>query len=139
MTPGATEGQRIPVRDGRDVVFDNRDYSATLSLDYAVLPEGSLYLTGEYRRGHIVSTSRSNPGPNMVEAQVRDDAFDDVARTAYRMKGRTGIATLGYSHRVAAEQSLDFSVRYVRSTVLPVSGLTAPETIRYYVTQISLA
>jgi len=126
------------VRDGRDRVFDNRDYSARLNFDYAVSSRGALYLSGEYRRGQTVSTARSDPAPNVIEAEVRDDAFSDVARQAYRLKAKTEIATLGYSHGLGGDQSVDFSLRWVRSTVLPQPA-GGGETIRYYDTQATVA
>jgi hypothetical protein len=121
------------VRDGRNSVFDNKEYAARVNFDYAISPRGTLYVGGEYRRGQIVSTAQSDPAPNVIEAEVKDDAFHDADRTAYRLKAKTEIATLGYSHQFAADQSLDLSVRSVRSSLLLTPG------IRYYDTQATLA
>jgi hypothetical protein len=127
------------VRNARSTVFDDKDNSVRVNLDYSVSEKGTLYLNGEYRRGQIVSTSLSDPGATVVEAEERDDAFTNPDRTAYRLTAKTGIATVGYSHGLAADRSLDFSIRWVRSTVLPVAGSTLAETIRYYDTQATLA
>ena len=128
------------VRDGKSKVFDNRDYSARLNLDYSVTTKGALYLTGEYRRGHAVSSARPELAfVDIAEAIVRDDAFTDTERTAYRLKAKTGIATLGYSFGLQEDQSLDFSLRWVRSTAVSRPTFPGAETIRYYDTQATVA
>ena len=126
-------------RNARSNVFDHKDHSARLNLDYSMSESGTLYVSAEYRRGQIASTSLSDPGPAVVEAEEKDDAFSDPDRTAYRLKAKTGIATIGYSHGLATDRSLDLSLRWVRSTVLPMAGQTASDTIRYYDTQATLA
>ena len=119
-------------RNADSTVFDNEDYSARLNLDYLVSRQGTLYASFEFRRGQTVSTALSDPAaPNVVEAEVPDDAFP--GRTAYRLKARTDIATLGYSHGFGEDQSVDLSLRSVRSTLVH-----AP-SIRYYDNQATLA
>lgn len=128
------------VRDGRSKVFDNKDYSARLQLDYSVTQKSTLYLSAEYRRGHTVSTARPElPFVDIAEAIVRDDAFTDTERTAYRVKARTAIAALGYSLGLQEDQALDFSVRWIRSTALSRPGVPGAETVRYSNTQASIA
>jgi hypothetical protein len=121
------------VGDATSDVFDNKEVSARLNLDYAVSPAGTLYAGGEYRRGQIVSVASSNPAPGKVEVQAADDVFRDPDRTAYRVKAKTGIVTLGYSHQLDTDQALDLSLRAVRSSLTYASG------VRYYATQATLA
>ena len=127
------------VRNAEGSPFDNKENSGRLNLDYSLSEKGTLYLGGEYRHGQIASTNLSNPAPGAVEVQERDDAFSNPDRTAYRLKARTGIVTIGYSHGLASDRSLDFSIRRVRSTVLPLGGVPLAETIRYYDTQATVA
>jgi hypothetical protein len=119
-------------RDGRSRVFDGHDYAARANLDYAVSARSTLYLGGEYRRGHLVSTARpSLYYVDIAEASIQDDAFPDSGRLAYRVRARTGIATLGYNLGLSENQSLDFSLRSLRSTALENPGFPGAGTIRY--------
>jgi hypothetical protein len=128
------------VRDGRSKVFDNKDYSGRLQLDYSLTQKGTLYLSGEYRRGETVSTARPELAfVDIAEAIVRDDAFTDTERQAYRLRARTAIATLGYSLGLDEDQALDFSIRWIRSTALSRPSFPGAETIRYFDTQATVA
>src|SRR5262249_55951461 len=44
------------LRDGRSKVFHWREYTGKVNVDYALGRKGTLYLTGEFRRGDSVST-----------------------------------------------------------------------------------
>lgn len=119
-------------RDGRSRVFDGHDYGARFNLDYAVSARSTLYFGGEYRRGHLVSTARpSLYYIDIAEASIEDDAFPDSGRRAYRIRARTGIATLGYNLGLSENQSLDFSLRSIHSTALEHPGFPGAGTIRY--------
>lgn len=120
-------------RDGRSKVFDGHDYSVQFNFDYAVSGKDTIYLGGEYRRGHATSTARpSLDYVDIAEAIVEDDAFPNSGRWAYRLKARTEIATLGYNLGLHDDHSLDFSVRWVRSTALERPTYPGADTVRYY-------
>jgi uncharacterized protein YhjY with autotransporter beta-barrel domain len=104
-------------RYGRSAVFDTRDYSARLNLDYALIAQSTLYLTGEYRRGDIISSGRASlENIDIAEMLVQDDAFTGDQFFSYRFEGRTLLFTLGYNLPLGSDDSIDFSWRRVRST-----------------------
>jgi len=127
------------IRDGKSKVFDLQDWSARVNLDYALAAKSTLYLGLEYRRGQSVSSALPELAfVDIAQAIVRDDAFDD-GRAAYRLKAKTGIVTLGFSHGLKEDQSLDLSLRWVQSTALDKPTFPGAGTIRYYDTQVSVA
>lgn len=127
------------VRDGKSKVFDNKDFSARLNLDYSLSAKGTLYFGAEYRRGQTVSSARPELAfVDVAEAIVLDDAFND-GRAAYRLKAKTWIATLGYSLGLQEDQSLDFSVRWVQSTAISRPTFPGAGIVRYYDTQATVA
>jgi hypothetical protein len=102
------------VRDADSAVWDTKDTSVRLNLDYAIGP-GTLYLGGQYSDGDAVSSV----GPGFetavaTKATVRDDAY---GRTlfAHRYDARTWVGTLGYNVPLGARDSLDLSVRHARA------------------------
>jgi hypothetical protein len=121
------------VRDGKSIVFDNKDWSARLNLDYALTRSGSVYLGGEYRRGDVVSTAPSLAYANIAEAQ--DDAYTGIVRWAYRLKAGTALATIGYNVAFGEGQALDVSWRWVQSTPTSAPG----NTVRYFDNQFTVA
>ena len=128
------------VRDGKSTVFDNKDYSARMNLDYSLTSKSTLYAGGEFRRGDIVSTAQpALRYLDVAEAVVRDDAFTDGVRQAYRLRAATLIASLGYNLALQADHSLDLSLRWVRSTTLARPGFANAEVIRYYDVQAGVA
>ena len=127
------------IRDGKSKVFDLQDWSARVNLDYALAAKSTLYLGLEYRRGQSVSSALPELAfVDIAQAIVRDDAFDD-GRGAYRLRAKTGIVTLGFSHGLKEDQSLDLSLRWVQSTALDKPTFPGAGTIRYYDTQVSVA
>ena len=127
------------IRDGKSKVFDLQDWSGRVNFDYALAAKSTLYLGLEYRRGQSVSSALPELAfVDIAQAIVRDDAFDD-GRGAYRLKAKTGIVTLGFSHGLKEDQSLDVSLRYVQSTALDKPTFPGAGTIRYYDTQVSVA
>jgi outer membrane autotransporter protein len=102
------------VRDADNAVWDTKDTSVRLNLDYAVGP-GTLYLGGQYSDGDAVSSV----GPGFetavaTKATVRDDAYDQTL-FAHRYDARTWVGTLGYNYPLGARDSLDLSLRYAYS------------------------
>jgi hypothetical protein len=132
------------VRNATSTVFDLRDWSVRLNLDYTLFGRDTLYFGADYRRGDVVSTNRPSAAlAGISKAFETDDAFDDgIVRTAYRFEAATIIGTIGYNFAFASGQSLDLAYRYVRSTptetiVYPNYNWTQPT--RYVDHQFGLA
>ena len=111
-------------RNARSTVFDAKDVSARLAIDFA-LGKSALYASGEYRRGHFATTSSPIYG-FVTGSDVADDVFTRRQLFDYRFKGSTAMATLGYNMPLGGRDSLDFSWRHVQSR--PTSLVDGPET-----------
>ncbi len=104
-------------RTAKSAVFTTRDNTLRMNLDYAVDTGQTLYLTGEYRKGDIVSSGQSSLKKlDMSTVFVRDDVFISPAFYTYRMQGKTALFTLGYNHALGLKDSLDFAWRRAQST-----------------------
>jgi len=126
-------------RSGKSAVFKTRDVSGRASFDYALAAGQTLYLTGEYRKGDIVSSGRSSLAIlDISEVLVRDDVFTSSGFYDYRMKGRTILWTLGYNLSFGAKDSLDFSLRRVTATPDKSPSFAAPP-LRYIDNQYSIS
>jgi hypothetical protein len=126
-------------RDGKSTVFDTRDRSARLNLDYSISRNSTVYLGGEYRYGDVVSTARpALADVDIADAIVRDDVFTDTARFSYRVRANTILTTLGYNLAFDPKHSLDFSWRWVQSDPTRAPGFATPDKIRYTVNQLSV-
>jgi outer membrane autotransporter protein len=109
------------VRDADSVVWDTKDTSVRLNLDYAIGP-GILYLGAQYSGGDAVSSV----GPGFeaavaTKATVRDDAYDQTL-FAHRYTARAWVGTLGYNFPLGARDSLDLSYRHARAKPLDQLG-----------------
>lgn len=104
-------------RNGRSDVFRTRDWSAKANFDYSLGKRGVLYLSGEYRKGDVVSSGfASLVNVGLSEVFVPDDAFDGQDLFAYRFDGRTLLGTVGWNYPLGPRDSLDFSWRRVQVT-----------------------
>jgi outer membrane autotransporter protein len=125
------------VRDADNAVWDTKDTSVRLNLDYAIGP-GILYLGAQYSGGDAVSSVRSGfEGAVAIKAFVRDDAYDETL-FAYRYTARTWVGTLGYNLPLGARDSLDVSWRRVTAKPLDQLGGTSYAgggEVTYYVNQ----
>ncbi len=129
-----SENRRI----GRSAVFNTYDVSGRMNLDYALARGQTLYLTGEYRKGDIVSTGRSSLAIlDVAEVFVRDDVFNN-AFFAYRMKGISTLWTLGYNYSFGPKDSVDLSWRRVTSSPEKAPTFSAAP-IRYIDNQYSVS
>jgi uncharacterized protein YhjY with autotransporter beta-barrel domain/mono/diheme cytochrome c family protein len=105
------------IRSAKCVVFDTRDVSGRVNLDYRLADTMTLYLTGEMRKGDIVSSGQPTLTIlDMSTVFVRDDVFGSPQLYDYRMKGKTNILTLGYNLAFGSKDSMDMSLRRVTST-----------------------
>ena len=104
-------------RNARSAVFTNRFNAARFNADYALSSLETIYLTGEYRKGHIVSTGL--PSLEILEVAdvfVQDDAYLGGQFFSYRFEGKTVLSTLGYNLGLGPRHSLDLSWRRAQST-----------------------
>lgn len=101
-------------RNGKNAVFDNKDDSARINLDYQLRAYGTLYLGGEYRKGDIVVSA---PYWNVYgSAYTPDDVFWDRQLYSYRLDGNTKIFKLGYNLALGPRNSIDLSWNRAQST-----------------------
>lgn len=124
-------------RYARSAVFDGSHRSARVNFDYALLKEGTLYWTGEHRRGDTVSTAL----PSLVNLDIAkvlraDDVFGR-GLTSYRVDAKTWISTIGYNLGYGPRNSIDISWRRAQSLTLQAPSFPAPR-FKYVVNQINL-
>jgi len=94
-------------RTGNNAVFDNKDNSARINLDYQLKASGTLYMGGEYRKGDIVISA---PYWNVYgSAYTPDDVFRDWQLYNYRLDGTTALYKLGYNLALGPRDSIDIS------------------------------
>lgn len=125
------------VQNGKSTVFDNKDNSARINLDYSLINYGTIYLGGEYRRGDVVISGAEHWSTNNPNAYTLDDAFyGDVY--SFRFDGTTVLSTLGYNRGVGPRSSIDFSWKRARSSVNYVAPSLSNAALSYLTNQYSL-
>jgi len=118
-------------RRANSEVWDLTDYSAKLNLDYS-LGRGTLYLTGEYLRGDVVSDGFATlVNVSLAQVFVLDDAFPGKQLFAYRSDARTWVSTVGYNLPLGNRTSIDFSWRRVQSTPTAQLDFPVQGSLRY--------
>ncbi len=117
-------------RFGNSAVFNTSETALRLNADYALSDRETLYATGEFRFGDIVSTGQASlENVSVAKVFVQDDAYPGGQFFSYKLEGRTVLATLGYNLGLGPRDSLDFSWRHVRSTPsLRPSFVTSPQS-----------
>jgi len=104
-------------RIGRSGVFNSRENSIRANMDYMLSDRETIYLTGEFRRGHVVSTGLpSLENLAVTDVFVEDDAYPGAQLFSYRFDGRTAISTIGYNLGFGPRHSIDMSWRRAQST-----------------------
>ncbi len=126
-------------RNGRNVVFDNRDNSARINLDYSLGAVGTVYMSGEYRRGDLVISGPELWGVYNSNAYTKDDAFSGREIYSFRFDGTTTFSTLGYNLGIGSRDSIDFSWRRARSSVSYVAPSWSKAALSYVTNQYSVA
>jgi uncharacterized protein YhjY with autotransporter beta-barrel domain len=126
-------------RYAKSAVWDNKDYGAKVNLDYALGgPLGSLYLTGEYRKGDFVSSGRfALESIDIAEVLTPDDAFGP-GYFAYRTEAKAWLGTLGYNRPLGPRDALDFSWRRVQVTPVNRPSFELNGPFRYIDNQYSI-
>ena len=119
-------------RHAQSEVWDVTDWSALLNVDYSLGRAGTLYLTGEYRRGDVVSDGHATlVNVSLAKVFVLDDAFPDAQWFAYRSEARTWISTVGYNVPLGERTSLDISWRRIQSTPTAHLDFDVQGSLRY--------
>jgi hypothetical protein len=126
-------------RHAQSEVWNVLDHSALLNLDYSVGESGTLYLTGQYRRGDVVSDGHATlVNVSLAKVFVLDDAFPNEQWFAYRSDARTWISTVGYNLPLGHQASLDISWRRVHSTPTAHLNFDVEGSLRYVGNQYSI-
>jgi uncharacterized protein YraI len=124
-------------RNANSAVFDASDNSVHLGLDYSVGEHGTLYVTGEYRWGDVVSTGHETlANLDIAKVFVADDAYTNPQLFSYRFDARTVIATLGYNLPFGSGGALDLSWTWAQSTPTQTAGFPGAGTPRYVDNQL---
>jgi len=127
------------------VGLENRTMQATseaaakLNLDYSLGgPLGSLYVTGEYRKGDFVSSGRfALESIDVAEVLTPDDAFGP-GYFAYRTDAKAWLGTFGYNRPLGPRDALDFSYRRVQVTPTSRPTFEVNGPFRYIDNQYSI-
>ena len=126
-------------RHAQSEVWDLVDYSARLNLDYSLGRNGTVYLTGEYRRGDTVSDGHATlVNVSLAKVFVLDDAFPDKQLFAYRSGARTWLSIVGYNLPLGQRASIDISWRRVQSTPTARLDFNVQGSLRYVDNQYSV-
>jgi len=126
-------------RYGKSAVFETKETAGRVNLDYSLGRDGTLYLSGEYRKGDIFSSGfASLTNIAIADVATRDDAFDSGEFFAYRFEGKTVLGTFGYNRPLGTRDAIDFSVRRVQSTPSAKPEFDEGGRLRYIVNQYSL-
>ncbi len=104
-------------RNARSDVFTSRENAARFGVDFAFSASETIYLNGEFRKGHFVSSGRASlENLAIADVFVLDDSFLRTDFLTYRTKGKTVLSTLGYNRGLGERHSLDLSWRRILST-----------------------
>ncbi|HEU0188988.1 MAG TPA: hypothetical protein VFQ97_03240 [Gallionella sp.] len=126
-------------RNGNSAVFDNKDNSVRINLDYSLGANSTIYLGGEYRRGDLVISGSPVWSAYNYNAYTEDDAFSRGQIYIFRFDGSTALSTIGYNLRIGARDSIDFSWRRARSSVNYVTPYWSNVALGYVTNQYSAA
>lgn len=106
-------------RDSSSRVFDTREASLLLNVDFRWAPRFTQYVTYNFLHGDIVASGAPTwlTLINYAEEIQPDDAFGGAAANvfAYRLDARTHVATIGFNIAINDKQSIDLSARYARA------------------------
>jgi len=126
-------------RHAQSEVWDLHNWSARVNLDYSLESRGTLYLTGEYQDGNVVSDGFATlVNVSLAQVFVLDDAFPGKDLFAYRSAARTWLSTVGYNLPLGQRSSIDVSWRRVQSTPTAQLGFDVQGSLRYVDNQYSV-
>ena len=125
-------------RYAKSAVFNSRNNALRLNVDYAYSASDTIYLSGEYRRGQVISSGHPSLGNLAVaDVLVTDDAFPNGEYVTYRFNGSTVLTTLGYNIGFGPRHSLDLSWRRAQSTPTSQPNFSTPR-LNYIADQYSI-
>ena len=126
-------------RHAQSEVWNAIDNSALLNLDYSLGDRGTLYVTGQYRRGDVVSDGHATlVNVSLAKVFVLDDAFPNQQWFAYRSAANTWLGTVGYNLPLGHQASLDISWRRIQSTPTANLNFDVQGSLRYVANQYSI-
>jgi hypothetical protein len=115
-------------RDAESSVFDTKNSSFFVNMDWSITARDIVYITYKIETGDTFS-SATTVGLPVIDASsaiVDDDVF--TGKKTYRLDATTQFVTLGYNVIKDLHSSLDFSARYLESEAddvdLVYEGLT---------------
>ncbi len=126
-------------RKGNNEVFNNKDNSARINLDYSPGVVGTIYLGGEHRRGDLTVSAPEFWGQYNANAYAQDDAFSGGQIYSFRFDGTSTLLTLGYNLAIGPRDAIDFFWRQSRSAVNYVTPSWSNATLSYVTNQYSVA
>ena len=127
------------VRYGRSAVFDLKDYSGKVVLDYSLGAKGAFYASAEYRKGDLFASGRATlVNLAISDVFVLDDAFPGGDFFAYRLDGRNVLGTVGFNYPLGPRDAIDFSWRRVQSTPSVHPNFDFTGSLRYIDNQYSI-
>ena len=125
-------------RYAKSAVFNSRNNALRLNVDYAYSASDTIYFSGEYRRGQVISSGHPSLGNLAVaDVLVTDDAFPNGEYVTYRFNGSTVLTTLGYNIGFGPRHSLDLSWRRAQSTPTSQPNFSTPR-LNYIADQYSI-
>ena len=106
-------------RDSDSRVFDTRETSLLINLDFRWAQRLTQYLSYNFVSGDIVASGTPTwlTLINYAEEIQADDAFGGASANmfSYRLNAQTHVATLGFNIAINEQQSIDLSARYARA------------------------
>jgi len=120
-------------RDAESKVFDTKNTSFFINLDWAVERQHIVYATYKIQTGETFSSATA-VSVDVIDASapniVNDDVF--IGKKTYKLDATVQFVTLGYNFIQNLDSSFDFSARYLQSDAtdadLTYSGLTLRAT-----------
>jgi hypothetical protein len=120
-------------------VFDTRDNAYLVSAGYTVDRYGTFTLTGEYRRGTLVSTGQKTLTIiDIAQVFVNDDVFTSPQMIDYRFEAKSVLTTLDWTLPLGSSYALDVSWRRTQSKSTEQASFPGGGSIRYVDNQFNV-
>ncbi|WP_168788301.1 hypothetical protein [Paraburkholderia aromaticivorans] len=127
-------------RYAKSDVFAAVDNAARINVDYNTVAGGHFYASLEYRLGDTVSSGQLTlDSIDVAKVFVRDDAFNRNDFFSYRFRAHMYFTTIGYSHPLGSNGTLDFSWRYSHVTPTEKPDFEGAGNAPYVASQFTIA